>query len=228
VKDLKVLESDNDAFRKMGLMGVSVFAASGDSGPGVRSEQDNCKTFTPSWPASCPYLTSVGATYALSASSDEISVNWSGGGFSTMFARPAYQDAAVMKYFKVAENELPKKTFYNASGRGYPDVSALGANFEVIVGGQWSPVSGTSAASPTFAGIVALIVGERLASGQSPLGFLNPTLYQLGKVGFDVTQGKNLDTNCNRGTLPGFPAAVGWDAVSGLGTPNYEFLRQNL
>jgi tripeptidyl-peptidase-1 len=228
VNDTSVMVADNDAFRKLGLLGVSVFAASGDSGPGVRSEEFNCNTFTPSWPASSPYLTSVGATYANASTEREVSVNWSGGGFSTVFTRPSWQAAAVKKYFEVAAASLPARTFYAANGRGYPDVSALGTNFDVIVAGQWGLVSGTSAASPTFAGVVSLIVGERLAKGQSALGFLNPKLYQLGRVGYDVVEGASQDTNCLFETLPGFPAAAGWDAVSGLGTPSYTYLRENL
>ncbi len=241
-----VMITDNDAFRKMGLRGISVFAASGDSGPGVRSEELNCATFTPSWPASSPYLTSVGATYAgpsssssssaASASSSsgfsapsttESAVNWSGGGFSTVFARPAYQDAAVSRYLSSAAN-LPASTFYNSTGRGYPDVSALGTNYNVYVGGAWQQVSGTSCASPTFSGVVSLIVAERIAAGNSSLGFLNPTLYRLGKVGYDVVSGQSQDTNCLFATIPGFPAAAGWDAVSGLGTPDYAYLRRSL
>lgn len=228
VNDTNVMIADNDAFRKLGLLGVSVFAASGDSGPGVRSEEFNCNTFTPSWPSSSPYLTSVGATYANSTTEREVSVNWSGGGFSTVFTRPAWQAAAVKKYFEVAAASLPPQSFYAANGRGYPDVSALGANFDVVVAGQWQLVSGTSAASPTFAGVVSLIVAERLAKGQSALGFLNPKLYQLGRVGYDVVEGASVDTNCLFQTLPGFPAAAGWDAVSGLGTPSYTYLRAHL
>jgi len=228
VNDTQVMVADNDGFRKLGLLGVSVFAASGDSGPGVRSEEFNCNTFTPSWPSSSPYLTSVGATYANSTSDKEVSVNWSGGGFSTQFTRPSWQAAAVKKYFEVASASLPPQSFYAANGRGYPDVSALGANFDVVVAGQWQLVSGTSAASPTFAGVVSLIVAERLAKGQSALGFLNPKLYQLGRVGYDVVEGASVDTNCDTGTLPGFPTAAGWDAVSGLGTPSYTYLRANL
>lgn len=228
VNDTNVMIADNDAFRKLGLLGVSVFAASGDSGPGVRSEEFNCNTFTPSWPSSSPYLTSVGATYANSTTEREVSVNWSGGGFSTAFTRPAWQAAAVKKYFEVAAASLPPQSFYAANGRGYPDVSALGANFDVVVAGQWQLVSGTSAASPTFAGVVSLIVAERLAKGQSALGFLNPKLYQLGRVGYDVVEGASVDTNCLFQTLPGFPAVAGWDAVSGLGTPSYTYLRAHL
>eukprot|EP00331_Platyophrya_macrostoma_P008612 CAMPEP_0176426888 /NCGR_PEP_ID=MMETSP0127-20121128/12204_1 /TAXON_ID=938130 /ORGANISM="Platyophrya macrostoma, Strain WH" /LENGTH=602 /DNA_ID=CAMNT_0017808229 /DNA_START=43 /DNA_END=1854 /DNA_ORIENTATION=- len=165
---------------------------------------------------------------ANSTSDEEVSVNWSGGGFSTQFTRPSWQAAAVKKYFEVASASLPPQSFYAANGRGYPDVSALGANFDVVVAGQWQLVSGTSAASPTFAGVVSLIVAERLAKGQSALGFLNPKLYQLGRVGYDVVEGASVDTNCDTGTLPGFPTAAGWDAVSGLGTPSYTYLRANL
>lgn len=224
-----VLFSDNDAFRKMGLRGVSVFAASGDSGPGVRSEILNCQSFTPSWPASSPYLTSVGATYAAAGTASlETAVDWSGGGFSTVFGRPAYQDAAVRNYFSTAAN-MPNASFYNASGRGYPDVSALGTNYNVFVGNSWQEVSGTSCASPTFSGIVSLIVAERIAAGNTSLGFINPALYQLGKVGYDVVAGQSQDTNCIPFfPIKGFPASTGWDAVSGLGTPDYEYLRQSL
>jgi tripeptidyl-peptidase-1 len=226
--DMTVLTMDNDAFRNMGLAGISLLAASGDSGPGTRSEVFNCNVFVPSWPSSSPYLTSVGATYANSASSEEMSVDWSGGGFSTVFARPSWQNAAVEAYLSSTPN-LPKSSFYNASGRGYPDVSALGTNFECIISGQVEAVSGTSAASPTFAGIIGLVAAERKAQGKPALGFLNPLLYKIGSVGFDVTQGASQDTNCfPLFPLPGFPATKGWDAVSGLGTPRYDFLREKL
>ncbi len=228
VWDMAVLQLDNDAFRKMGLAGVTLLAASGDSGPGTRSGIFNCDTFVPSWPSSSPYLTSVGASYANSATSDEIAVDWSGGGFSTVFARPAWQNAAVEKYLSSTPN-LPNRTFYNATGRGYPDVSALGTNFMIYVQGALSPVSGTSAAAPTFAAIIGLIVAERQSKGKPALGFLNPAIYSIGGVGFDITQGASQDTNCfPLFPLPGFPAAKGWDAVSGLGTPRYDFLRERL
>lgn len=227
--DQSVLVSDNDAFRKIGLTGISLFAASGDDGPGNRNGIFNCKSFTPSWPASSPYLTSVGATYANSETEDEMAVSWSGGGFSTVFPRPSYQAAAVNKYFQVAAHSLPNASFYNASGRGYPDVAAVGTNFNVYVQGSWQPISGTSCASPTFAGVVALVLAERISKNEPAFGFLNPKLYSLGKVGFDVTQGASQDMNCfPLIPLSGFPAATGWDAVSGLGTPDYTYLRQNL
>lgn len=220
--------ADNDAFRKAGLVGVTLLAASGDSGVGVRNGIFQCSTFSPSWPASSPYITSVGATYADSMEDVENSVTWSGGGFSDTFPRPTYQEAAVANYLRTNTN-LPASSYYNASGRAYPDVSALGTNFNINVNGGFELVSGTSAASPTFAGVLTLIAAERSAAGKSKLGFINPTIYALGKVGYDVVNGQNQDTNCIPGVpIEGFSAQAGFDPVSGLGTPDYEFLRANL
>lgn len=226
VWDPTVMSADNDAFRKLGMMGITVLAASGDSGPGVRRLID-CTTFQPSWPASSTYLTSVGATYANSQSGAEIAVTWSGGGFSDTFARQSWQDAAVKNYLATA-SPLPNRSFYNATGRAYPDVSALGTNFQVYIGGVWNSVSGTSCASPTFAGILSMINAERINFGFPTLGFINPIIYKLGAVGYDVTQGSSYDTDCFGLPIQGFPAIKGWDPVTGLGTPNYEFLRKHL
>ena len=220
--------ADNDAFRKAGLLGVTLLAASGDSGVGVRREIFQCTKFSPSWPASSPYITSVGATYANSMEDVENSVTWSGGGFSDTFARPTYQESAVANYLRT-NGKLPKSSYYNASGRAYPDVSALGTNFNINVNGGFELVSGTSAASPTFAGVLTLIAAERSAAGKPKLGFLNPTIYSLGKVGYDVVNGQNQDTNCIPGVpIEGFAAQAGFDPVSGLGTPDYDYLRANL
>ena len=222
-----VMVADNDAFRKLGLLGVSVLVASGDSGPGVRGLSCSGK-FMPSWPASSPYVTSVGATYSTEQDGHETAVDWSGGGFSDTFAMPQWQRRAAEEYFRSASKALPIASRYNASGRGYPDVAALGTNFQVFVGGQWTPVSGTSCASPTFAGIVSTINAERLNTGLATLGFLNPVLYQSERVGFDIESGASVDTDCFGLPVAGFPAWRGWDAVTGWGTPDYSVLRSVL
>jgi tripeptidyl-peptidase-1 len=222
-----VLHADNDAFRKLGLLGVTVFAASGDTGPGSRGF-NSCTRFDPGWPATSPYLTAVGATYAVSATAAESSVSFSGGGFSDVFPTPSWQQSAVTNYLTNAAN-LPAASFYNASGRGFPDVAALGTNFMVYGQNQfgqdaWMPVSGTSCASPTFAAVITRVNALRVASGKSTLGFLNPTIYQMGKVGNDVTNGTSEDPDCYGFNFKGFPTATGWDAVSGLGTPDFAYL----
>ena len=232
-KKSELLVTDNNAFRKLALRGITVFVASGDSGPGAR-QFSSCKIFDPSWPASSPYVTAVGATYSNSESDAETSVSFSGGGFSNYFGTPAWQKPAVQAYLSSGAT-LPKSHFFNATGRAFPDVSALGTNFMVFSpksGGasQWWPVSGTSCASPTFAGVITRVNAARMSAGKPALGFLNPAIYKLGKVGKDVTAGINVDPDCLFGIIkiPGFPAVAGWDAVSGLGTPDYAFLLSNL
>jgi len=92
-------------------------------------------------------------------------------------------------------------------------------------------MSETSAAAPTFASIIHLINSERLLAKQPPLGFLNPWLYSRGRAGLkDVVNGGS--TGCTGESIySGLPtpvvpyaswnATVGWDPVSGLGTPNF-------
>lgn len=88
------------------------------------------------------------------------------------------------------------------------------------------PVSGTSCATPCFSGVVALLNDARLAAGKSTLGFLNPMLYHAASVAprsfNDVTEGANM--GCGE-SLFGFEANTGWDPATGLGTPNFQALR---
>lgn len=97
-------------------------------------------------------------------------------------------------------------------------------------------VGGTSASSPLFAGLISLLNEYRLQNGKSPLGFLNPLLYELAvaeKDAFrDVTIGNNrIDRTGPLAPLrEGFDCAEGWDAVTGFGTPNFaeilEYVKQ--
>jgi len=111
-------------FAQLGARGTSVLFSSGDSGPGgscVSIDGQNRTMFQPIFPASCPWVTSVGGTYRVLP---ERAVSFSSGGFSNYFSRPAYQDAAVSSYLAAhGEQWAP---YYNASGRGMPDVSAQG------------------------------------------------------------------------------------------------------
>ncbi len=100
--------------------------------------------------------------------------------------------------------------------RGYPDVSANGANYVVAVDGSLSLVYGTSASSPVFGSIITLINEQRVAAGKSAVGFLNPTLYANPGAFTDIISGGNQGCGTN-----GFTAVAGWDPVTGLGTPNY-------
>ena len=156
-------------------------------------------------------LTSVGSTQGI----NEAAASFSSGGFSNIFARPSYQDDAVAAYLDKLGNT--NAGLFNPQGRAFPDVSAQGVNFVVDVGGQGQGVSGTSASSPTFASVVALLNDELLNAGKSPLGFLNPLLYSTGAAALnDVTKGSNPGCGTD-----GFPALAGWDPVTGLGTPDF-------
>ena len=78
-------------------------------------------------------------------------------------------------------------------------------------------VCGTSCASPTASGIFGLLNDLRYESNKSPLGFLNPFIYQNADAFNDITSG----TNNGCGLNPGYPAAKGWDAATGIGSPDY-------
>ncbi|KAL5349885.1 hypothetical protein ACLOAV_004919 [Pseudogymnoascus australis] len=208
-------------FAQLGARGVSVIFASGDQGVG---RDGYCKSndgaekpkFIPVFPASCPYVTSVGATRLVGpeiVGFDARGGFVSGGGFSNYFPRPAYQDKQVKTYLQGLDENL--SPYYNAKGRGYPDVSAIGYHYVVVWNGVEHLQDGTSASAPAFAALIALVNDALIAEGRPTLGFLNPLLYSRGAVAFtDVTVGSNFGCNTT-----GFPATKGWDAASGLGTP---------
>ncbi|KAH9949260.1 family S53 protease [Amylocystis lapponica] len=209
-----------NAYAQLGARGVTIIFSSGDGGVSGTS-YSNCKTFVPTFPNSCPYVTSVGGTAELEP---QVAIPSSGGGFSNYFARPAFQDAAVSAYF--SSQGKANDGLYNASGRGFPDVSALATGFKTVWNGTDYPypLSGTSCSAPTFASVVALLNDRLIASGRPPLGWINPWLYSTGASAMtDIVTGNNnaccTDSSCAVQT--GFNATVGWDPVTGLGTPNF-------
>lgn len=213
-------------FAALGARGSSVIVSSGDAGVGDNDPNpatQHCFTndgrnetkFLAIFPASCPFVTSVGATQGFNP---EIATSrfGSGGGFSWYFERPLYQKDAVDAYLAW----LPKglyKGLYRPAGRAYPDVAAQGNRYRIWNGGKPIHVGGTSASAPTFAAVITHLNAERLSQGEKPLGFLNPWLYGKGKAALkDIVWGSN--PGCG---TQGFMATKGWDPVTGLGTPNY-------
>ena len=211
-------------FMQLGARGVSVLFASGDSGPGnscVRNT-DEAYYFNPTFPAGCPYVTSVGAT---SGTNPEEAVSFSSGGFSIYHQQPDFQKEAVGKYLTGLGDTYSR--YFNRSGRGIPDVAAQGVGFAVIDKGRSVRLSGTSASSPVFAGVVALLNAARKSQGQPPLGFLNPWLYNNSAALTDITVGSS--SGCSGaepfgGDGAGWGATKGWDPVTGLGTPKFDAL----
>ncbi|KAF8491623.1 subtilisin-like protein [Russula emetica] len=222
-----------DYATSLGAMGVSILFSSGDGGVGGVQGDESCHSndgtnrmqFIPTFPASCPFVTTVGGTTRVNP---EVAANFSGGGFSNYFARPSYQDRAVSSYlqnigrqysglFKYAccfdsgNLSLLTGTIISTSGRGYPDISAQAANFQIVRVREVESVYGTSCSAPTAAGVISLLNDYLISKSKSPLGFLNPLIYSTtGAIGFnDITSGSNPGCGTS-----GFSATEGWDPVS--------------
>jgi subtilase family serine protease len=241
---------------------VTVLASSGDGGTSnalkVPTKNPDLIPYpSVEWPASDPLVTAVGGTYLCTnpvtgTSVDSVDppsvcqshpgvreVGWidSGGGYSILFPRPAFQ------------NTLPPGSSYvgssvgapgpNSNMRGVPDIAfQASARTGPLVymtepattssgtgcGGAnpcsigWYVVGGTSCSAPQWAGLIA--IADQIAG--SDLGYINPALYQIAANPakyaadfYDVTVGNNQTTS-----IPGYLASTGWDAVTGLGTPN--------
>ena len=186
-------------------VGVTVTAAAGDDGAtdgetGLHVDLPAC--LPPVLGCGGTKLTLHGSTISSEVVWNELSANEgaTGGGVSQVYAIPSYQASAGVPL-------QPGSTFV---GRGVPDVASdadPNTGYEVLVDGQSEVIGGTSAAAPLWAGLIALLNQEL----GKPVGFVQPALYQIGEAAFrDITSGNN----------DGYSAGKGWDACTGLGTPN--------
>ncbi|KAH9159554.1 subtilisin-like protein [Lactarius sanguifluus] len=157
--------------------------------------KDGSVRFSLMFPATCPFVTSVGGA-TRGGFLPEVAASFSGGGFSYLFSRPSYQQQAVSTYLQNLGNQH----------QGMYKCARFRLKFPIIINGNVRLVSGTSASTPV------------------PARLLNPWLYGGGLSSLnDITSGSN--PVCNTG---GFPAIVGWDPVTGLGTPDFERLLESL
>lgn len=206
-----------DGFKQLTARGISILVSSGDWGVGTNgtcfsNSNDSKPMFVPVFPASCPWVTTVGGTAGFEP---EVAVSrfGSGAGFSNYFPMPEYQMDAVDGYLDHIGDLY--QGLYNRSGRGYPDVAAQGNHDVIVWEGNVTTVGGTSASAPTFAAVVALVNDALIAAGKPPLGFLNPWIYGGAFAALtDIVEGSSIGCNTS-----GFPAETGWDAVTGFGTP---------
>lgn len=128
-------------FAQLGARGISVIFASGDSGVGgpcVSNDGTKNTRFLPDFPASCPFVTTVGGTHEVNP---EKAAGFSGGGFSEVFPRPEYQDDAVRQYFDKLGSKW--RGLYNQQGRGVPDVAAQAVDFVYVDHGRHQKSNGT-------------------------------------------------------------------------------------
>ncbi|KAI6784120.1 tripeptidyl-peptidase-like protein [Emericellopsis cladophorae] len=222
-----------DMFGQLGARGVSVISASGNHGVGSGCQSNdglNTTTFTVTFPGICPYVTAVGGT---ELNQPETAWNWTSGGFSRIFDRPEWQDDAVNTYLEKLGDQW--KGLYNPDGAAYPDVAAMAWGYQEMNHGAVEVTGGTSAATPVFAAMIALLNNERFNQGKPSMGFLNPWIYSIGNVGFtDITEGKTL--GCPGTSYEGLPspyvadagwsAVEGWDPTTGFGSPLYDRLKK--
>lgn len=201
----------DEAFQAAATMGITVCIASGDNGS---SDGVSAGGAHVDFPASSPYALACGGT-SLRASQTTIAseVVWndgasggaSGGGISSFFATPSWQAGLD------AVNSQGKSIALTM--RGVPDVAGDAdpeTGYDVRIDGADTVIGGTSAVAPLWAALIARI---NQITGRSA-GYLNPQLYQNPQTLRDITQGSN----------GGYDAAVGWDACTGLGSPNGKLL----
>jgi kumamolisin len=206
----QAMQAMDQAFQAAAALGITVCCAAGDNGS---SDGVNDGKAHVDFPASSPYALACGGTRLESANNAVTSeIVWNdspgsatGGGISDVFAMPTWQ----------ANANIPTSINDQHSGRGVPDVAGNAdpqTGYQVYVDGQNAVFGGTSAVAPLWAGLIALLNQHR----GKPLGYLNPVLCQnyaqLAQASAlrDVTSGNNI----------GYSAGPGWDACTGLGTPD--------
>lgn len=259
--------------QKLGVIGKSIFWASGDDGTGPPKAVPNrtgafaCdpgQPFAPTFPATSPFVTACGGTEVLApqlpaaqappicsqvpggcadtrggrapgvreqATSLVVSDFSSGGGFSWWFERPAWQREVVDAYLRNG-TRLPTAGRWRRAGRAIPDVSSVAGNLIIVTNGEVWEGGGTSGAAPFWAGVWALATAVSRRTTGRPLGPANPLLYRMAvdrpECFHDVTVGDNRcpwnvhweGNSCDCAQCDGFEAAIGWDPVTGLGSPN--------
>ncbi|ORX97124.1 subtilisin-like protein [Basidiobolus meristosporus CBS 931.73] len=207
-----------NAFMQLTARGTSIITASGDGGVAGAVPKETCTAFVPTFPSTCPYVTSVGGTRGVA----EAGATHSTGGFSNIFQRPQYQAAAVSSYLQSISGQYQGR--FSPMGRAIPDVSAQSQDIVIVHKGALVQVDGTSASALIFGSVIALLNDELITHGKPKLGFLNPLLYSKANTALnDITTGNNPGCGTN-----GFSARQGWDPVTGLGTPNYYHLKASI
>jgi hypothetical protein len=252
------LSAENTLFEQAAVQGQTIVAASGDNGsedcysPGAGGHTQ----LAVDDPAGQPYVTGVGGTTLNAIGPRPVETVWNGGsllaaalspgagggGSSSFWPMPASQRSAspLLHVIGSGSSGVPCG---NAGGycREVPDVSAdadpatgylIYWNGGGTVAGQpaqWQGLGGTSAAAPVWAALIALSDASPACAG-TPIGFADPALYRAAGDAFaadfnDIISGDNDFTATNGGL---YPAGIGYDLASGLGTPNAASLTADL
>jgi kumamolisin len=210
----QAMTSYDQAFQAAAALGVTICCAAGDAGSGDQDPANGKPDGLAhaDFPGSSPSVLCCGGTRLVAGGgaiknetvwNDDPIRSASGGGISDFFGVPAYQSAT----------QVPPSANPGARvGRGLPDIAGNAdpsTGYRVRVDGLNLVFGGTSAVSPLWAGLVALL-NQHL---KQPVGFLNPLLYgPLAEMGVcrDITSGD----------IGAYRAGAGWDPCTGWGSPN--------
>jgi len=199
----------NPYFQKMAAQGQNFFAASGDSSTWSASNE--------AWPADNAYVVSVGGTDLVTASAggawkSETAWTDSGGGISP--------DSIPIPSWQQLSGVINSTNKGSTTLRNGPDVAA-NANFTFYVCADQTTCTandygGTSFATPMWAGYIALVNQQLANNGDSTIGFINPTIYAQNITSSYATDFHDITS----GTSGSYSAEVGYDLVTGWGSPN--------
>lgn len=216
LNDQAAMNAYHELFVAAGALGVTVCAAAGDHGTANETAESWDGDFHVSHPASDPLVLACGGTQIQNG----VETVWNdgrplttpggaggwagGGGVSAVFGLPDYQKDA----------HVPPSLKTGKIGRGVPDLAMSATNYFVRINAAEGISGGTSAVAPLMAGLIARL---NQAKGRR-VGFFNPILYETSaRSAFrDVLKG----TNAIERTLRGYTAGPGWNACTGLGTPD--------
>ena len=215
--------SMDGVFADAAALGVTVTVAAGDNGSS--DDPNSTSGVHVDFPASSPHVLACGGTQLignLSTNTITSEVVWNelannegagGGGVSDVFPLPSWQ----------ASVGVPTIAGGTSTGRGVPDVAGNAdpvTGYLVVVDGKQQPIGGTSAVAPLWAGLIARLAQ---ATGKK-FGLLQPLIYG-GVTAGAAAQGFNDITQGNNGA---YSAGPGWDATTGLGSPNGQALLTHL
>ena len=212
----------DSAMADAAALGITVCVASGDNGSGDAVDDGQPHV---DFPASSPHALACGGTKLLADPTTGVissEVVWNetaanegagGGGVSDEFALPSWQaDAGVPAR---AGSDSGSGAGSGAGGRGVPDVAGNAdpaTGYQIYSGGKAQVVGGTSAVAPLWSALISRLAE---ASGQR-FGLIQTLLY-AGVTPGTAMPGFHDITSGNNGA---YAAGPGWDACSGLGSPD--------
>jgi len=217
--DAQAVQAFRELFAAAATLGITVCAASGDHGTADLDASHWDQKIHVDHPACDDLVLGCGGTQIDSASEADVAWNdgtpfdpniqggggWAGGGgISQVIPVPPYQNNA----------NLPVSIVTGNPGRGVPDIAMSAVNYFIRVDTYEGASGGTSAVAPLMAGLIARLNQAK----QKRVGFINPFLYANAAAG--ATKDMAVGTNAIKDTVKGYNAGPGWDACTGLGTPN--------